>query len=50
MYGTNESAATGGVLAATGATMGSNILMAVGLILAGIALVLLFRRNSKNRP
>lgn len=50
MYGTQETAAAGGVLAATGATAGSAVLMAVGLALAAIALVMLLRRNGKNRP
>lgn len=50
MYGANETTAAGGALAMTGAATGSTILMAVGLILAGAALLLLFKRNGKNRP
>lgn len=50
MYGTTETAAAGGALAATGAATGSYVLAAVGLILAGIAVFALLRRNPKNRP
>lgn len=50
MYGMQESTAGGAVLAATGLATGAWVLAAVGLILAGIALLALFRRGGKDRP
>lgn len=50
MYGTEASTTT--ALAATGASLatGSWLLAGVGLILAGMALYLLFRKESKVKP
>jgi len=48
MYGTG--AGTGGVLAATGAATGSMILIAVGILVGGIALLALLRRGSEVKP
>ena len=51
MYGTDVGAGTG-VLAVTGLGLatGSWVLAGVGLILAGVALFLLFRRAGVTRP
>lgn len=50
MYGTTEVSASGAVLATTGLAMGSYILAGVGLVLAGIAIIMLVKKHSKNRP
>ena len=51
MYGTNAGIA-GGTLAMTGLALGvgSYLLAGVGLVFAGVALYLLFRRESKIKP
>jgi len=49
MYGT-ETTAGSATLAATGLATGSMILAAIGIILAGIALISLARKNGKHRP
>jgi hypothetical protein len=51
MYGT-ETGVGASALAATGAGLstGSMLLAGVGLVLAGIAVFLLFRKEGKNRP
>lgn len=48
MYGTGTGA--GGGLAVTGIATGSYLLAALGLIFAGIALMMLFRKSSPVRP
>lgn len=50
MYGTTEMSASGAVLASTGLAMGSYVLAGIGLIFAGIAVIMLVKKNSKNRP
>lgn len=51
MYGTHTTAGAGAAtLAYTGAQTGSLALAAVGLLLAGIALLALLRRPGKARP
>lgn len=50
MYGNDTTVAGIATLPVTGALIGSQVLMVVGLLLAGIALVLLVRRNAKHRP
>jgi LPXTG-motif cell wall-anchored protein len=50
MYGVQETTAGGAVLAATGLATGAWVLTAVGLVLAGIALVALARRPGPHRP
>lgn len=49
MYGV-EGASGGSALAATGLATGSWILMGVGIIFVGLALIALIRRPGKNRP
>lgn len=50
MYGAQQSTAAGAALAYTGAETGAWALAAVGLILAGLALVSLVRKSGKDRP
>lgn len=51
MYGTHTTAsAAGATLASTGAATGSVVLAVIGAALVGLALVLLLRKNGKNRP
>lgn len=50
MYGAQASTATGATLAYTGAQTGAWALMAVGLLLAGIALIALVRKPGKVKP
>lgn len=53
MYGSDFSAAsatTGGTLAITGFSVGSTILLAVGIVMAGVTLFLLARKNGVDRP
>jgi hypothetical protein len=50
LYGAQESTAGGAVLAAAGLTTGSWVLAVAGLVLAGVALLALFRRNGKYQP
>lgn len=49
MYGT-ETTAGSATLAATGLATGSIILASIGIILAGIALIALVRKNGNTKP
>lgn len=53
MYGSDFSAAastTGGTLALTGLSFGSTILLAAGVVMVGVTLFLLARKNGEHRP
>lgn len=51
MYGTTASSGVAGTaLAMTGLTVGSSILLAIGVIFIGIGIYLLIKKNSKARP
>lgn len=50
MYTGTNAMGSGLALAATGLTIGSYALIGVGLIVAGITLVAIFRKSGKNRP
>lgn len=53
MYGSEISGASsivGGSLAMTGLTVGSTLLLAAGLIMVGVTIYLLVRKNGEHRP
>ena len=51
MYGMNASIpASGAALAYTGLNVGAGILTALGIMLIGVALIALVRRNPATRP
>lgn len=51
IYGSNTAAGVAGAtLASTGLAVGSWVLLAVGVIFAGIAIYTLIKKDSKHRP